>query len=43
MNKYSNDTLIGHFVEAYKLSSNHEEIVFLLKILLFQQEQKRST
>ena len=37
VNKYSNETLVSHFVEAYKLSSNHEELTFLLKILLFQQ------
>ena len=24
VNKYSNDTMVGHLVEAYKLASNHE-------------------
>lgn len=43
VNKYSNETLLGHLVEAYKLATNHEELIFLLKILLFEQEQKKST
>lgn len=43
LNKYSNDTMISQFVEAYKLSSHQEELLFLLKILIFQAEQKRTT
>lgn len=36
INKYSNEDLIVNLVEAYKMSSVGEELVFLLKILLFQ-------
>lgn len=43
MNKYSNDALISNIVESYKLTDNQQELVFLLKIMLFEAEQKRTT
>lgn len=43
MNKYSNDSLISQLVEAYKTASQQDELLFLLKILIFQGDQKRVT
>jgi predicted AlkP superfamily pyrophosphatase or phosphodiesterase len=43
INKYSNETWIGNIIEAYKQSNSNEEIIFLLKILQFQQDQKKTT
>ncbi len=43
VNRYSNDKWIVQLVEAYKSCLANEELIFLLRILLFQHEQKRST
>lgn len=43
MNKYSNDSLISQLVEAYKTANQQDELLFLLKILIFQGDQKRVT
>lgn len=43
VNKYSNEEFICNLIEAYKSTATNEEIVFLLKIMLFQHEQKRTT
>ena len=36
INKFSNEEWIVNLVEAYKQTNVNEEVVFILKILLFQ-------
>ena len=43
INKYSDDGWIVGLVEAYKSTHANEELAFLLKLLMFQHEQKRTT
>jgi hypothetical protein len=43
VNKFSNEEWLVNLIEAYKQTSVNEELLFLLKILLFQHEQKRTT
>ncbi len=43
INKFSSDTFLTNLVESYKSTNSIEEILILLKILLFENEQKHTT
>ncbi len=43
LNKFSNEDWITSIIEAYKLATTNEEDIFLLRILQFQNDQKKTT